>query len=797
MQVAARRLPYRSSRRLLAAQSAFRASSFTFSLPNIEQPRLTAFNGHRQLVVKDQKKTFATMSEASQRVSLKNRCNESKSPYVRSHADNPTAWQLWTPQTLELAKTTNRLLFVSIGYSACHWCHVMAHESFDDPRIAQLLNEHFIPVKIDREERPDIDRQYMDFLQATNGGGGWPLNVFVTPDLEPIFGGTYWPGPKSERAQHAGASFEDIVLKVSAAWGEQEERCRESAKEITRRLREFAQEGSIGGKDGHRTDDNDELELDLLDDAFQHYKMRHDQKYGGFGSAPKFPTPVHLRPLLRVGSYPATVRGIVGEEECLEARGMALNSLEKMAKGGIKDQIGHGFARYSVTRDWSLPHFEKMLYDNAQLLPVYLDAYLLTKSPLFLEMVHDIATYLTSPPMQSELGGIHSAEDADSLPSANETHKREGAFYVWAMGEFKKVLSEDELNICAKYWNVKQEGNVDRRHDVQGELVKQNTLCVSYEIADLAEELGLAEEEVKQAIESGRKKLLAYREKHRPRPALDDKIVTSWNGLAIGGLARASAALREISPEAAKTWLSAATKAASCIEQHLFDPETALLRRVYREGPGETRGFADDYAFVISGLLDLYETTFDSNFLQFADTLQHTQNKLFWDDVQYGFFSTPANQPDILIRTKDAMDNAEPSVNGVSASNLFRLGSLLHDETYTKMAQRTVACFEVEIAQHPGLFSGILSSVVASRLGAKSVVVVGDGEAARAVLKLARETVRPNYSVLRIGDGANSAWLRTRNELVKDVDEMREMVQLCEGLSCRLLSLEQIEEESF
>ncbi|KAF2216258.1 hypothetical protein CERZMDRAFT_109199 [Cercospora zeae-maydis SCOH1-5] len=737
------------------------------------------------------------MSEASKRVSLKNCCNQSKSPYVRSHADNPTAWQLWTPQTLERAKTTNRLLFVSIGYSACHWCHVMAHESFDDPRIAQLLNEHFIPVKIDREERPDIDRQYMDFLQATNGGGGWPLNVFVTPDLEPIFGGTYWPGPKSERAKHAGASFEDILLKVSTAWREQEQRCRESAKELTRQLRDFAQEGSIGGKDGHRTDDNDELELDLLDDAFQHYKIRYDEKYGGFGSAPKFPTPVHLRPLLRVRSYPATVREIVGEEECVEARGMALNSLERMAKGGIKDQIGHGFARYSVTRDWSLPHFEKMLYDNAQLLPVYLDAYLLTKSPLFLETVHDIATYLTSPPMQSELGGIHSAEDADSLPSANETHKREGAFYVWTMDDFTKVLSEDELNVCAKYWNVKEEGNVDRRHDVQGELVKQNTLCVSYEVADLANELGMAEELVKQAIEGGRKKLMAYREKHRPRPALDDKIVTSWNGLAIGGLARASAALRETSPDASSSWLSAATKAASCIEKHLFDPETGLLRRVYREGPGETQGFADDYAFFISGLLDLYETTFDSNFLKFADTLQQTQNKLFWDDFKYGFFSTPANQPDLLIRTKDAMDNAEPSVNGVSASNLFRLGSLLHDETYTKMARRTVACFEVEIEQHPGLFSGMLSSVVATRLGAKSVMVVGDGQAARAALKHARENVRPNYSVLRIGGGADSAWLRTRNSLVKDVDENREMVQVCEGQSCRLLSLQQIEEELF
>lgn len=450
-----------------------------------------------------------------------------------------------------------------------------------------------------------------------------------------------------------------------------------------------------------------------------------------------------------------------------------------------------------MTRDWSLPHFEKMLYDNAQLLAVYLDAYLLTKSPLFLEIVKDIATYLTSAPMQSELGGIHSAEDADSFPTINDKHKREGAYYVWTLEEFEQVLSEEEVKVCAKYWNVKAEGNVDRRHDAQGELIKQNTLCVSREAAELAEELNMVEDDVKRAIDSGRQALLAYREANRPSPSLDDKIVTSWNGLAIGSLARAGAALREVSPEAGSSYVSAARKAALCIQNHLFDAMSGTLRRVYREGPGETQGFADDYAFFISGLLDLYEATFDSDFLQLADTLQETQNKLFWDPEKYGFFSTPAHQPDILIRTKDAMDNAEPSVNGVSASNLFRLGSLLNDEEYSKMARRTVACFEVEIEQHPGLFSGILSSVVASRLGMRGVMVVGDGEAAQAVLKNARETVRSNYTILRIGSGANSQWLKSRNELVKDLDETRDMVQLCEGQTCRLLTLEQIQQELF
>lgn len=734
------------------------------------------------------KVTFATMASSQDRVvSLQNRCADSKSPYVRSHMDNPTAWQLWSPETLELAKQTNRLLFVSIGYSACHWCHVMAHESFDDPRIAQLLNEHFIPVKIDREERPDIDRQYMDFLQATSGGGGWPLNVFVTPDLEPVFGGTYWPGPHSERAR-MGPSFEQILVKIAETWKEQEARVRDNGKNIIKQLREFAQEGNLGGRSGGKVSDGeqDSLELDLLDESFQFYKGRFDTIYGGFGGAPKFPTPAHLKHLLRLGSYSPEVREVVGEEDCTYARGMAVMTLERMANGGIKDQIGHGFARYSVTKDWSLPHFEKMLYDNAQLLPVYLDAYLATKEKLFLETAHDVAKYMTTEPMASSIGGINASEDADSYPTPNDKHKSEGAFYVWTMDEFKGVLSEAEMKVCPKYWDVKPEGNIDPRYDAQGELVGQNTLCVKYTPKSLADELGIHEEEVRAVLEDGRGSLRAYRENNRPRPALDDKIVTSWNGLAIGGLARAGAALQT------PAYITAAEKAVECIRERLFDDSPGTLRRVYREGPGETPAFADDYAFLISGLIDLYESTFDSKWLEFADKLQQTQIKHFWDEEKHGFFSTPANQPDILIRAKDAMDNAEPSTNGVSANNLFRLGSLLNDEAYEKMAKKTVAAFEVEIGQHPGLFSGMMSSVVASKLGMKGIMVIGDGEAEEAMLKKWNESLMPNYTILRIGGGANSDWLRSRNELLKDLDGSKPMLQLCEGGVCKLLDLSEV-----
>ncbi|KAF2772262.1 hypothetical protein EJ03DRAFT_266830 [Teratosphaeria nubilosa] len=724
-------------------------------------------------------------------VSLQNRCGESKSPYVRSHMHNPTAWQLWTPETLDLARDTNRLLFVSIGYSACHWCHVMAHESFDDPRIAQLLNENFIPVKIDREERPDIDRQYMDFLQATTSGGGWPLNVFVTPDLEPVFGGTYWPGAKSERAQQGGANFEQILLKVTDMWKTQESRIRESGKQITAQLRDFAQEGTLAENEG---DGEDGLEFDVLEEAYEHYKKRFDSRFGGFGGAPKFPTPVHVRSLLRFGTHPQIVRDIIGDEDVAHGRHMALKTMECIAKGGIKDQIGHGFARYSVTRDWSLPHFEKMLYDNAQLLPLYLDAYLLTKSELFLETVHDVATYLTTEPMQSSLGGINASEDADSAPTANDPHKKEGAFYVWSYDEMKEALSPEQLELCAKYWGAKPDGNVDPRFDPQGELVGKNTLCVQYDIPDLAKEIGKPEEEVKRTIQSGRQALLTYRDTNRPRPSLDDKIVTAWNGLAIGGLARTATALFSSDPSASQRYLSGAVKAVDCIKTNLYDPSTHTLKRVFREGPGATPGFADDYAFLISGLLDLYECTFDSTYLEFADELQKTQIKLFADEKNGGFFSTPANQPDILIRTKDGMDNSEPSTNGVSAQNLFRLGTLLNDAKYEKVAKRTVGAFETEIGQHPGLFTGLMSSIVASKIGMRGVMIVGEGEVAEAALRKVRETVRPNVTVLRVGGGgAKDEWLRGRNGLVKDLDGKKEMVQLCEGQRCRVLGAGDVE----
>ncbi|KAI9699390.1 MAG: hypothetical protein M1836_003001 [Candelina mexicana] len=721
---------------------------------------------------------------------LVNRLSESRSPYVRGHMDNPVAWQMWGPEAIAMAKENNRLMFVSIGYAACHWCHVMERESFMSNEIASILNNSFIPVKIDREERPDVDRIYMNYVQATTGSGGWPLNVFLTPDLEPVFGGTYWPGPNAAtavRGQHVG--FLGILGKIRDVWSEQQERCVRSAKDITAQLKEFSQEGKHGDT-GDEGENGDGLELDLLEEAYQHFQGKYDKVNGGFAVAPKFPTPVNLAFLLRLGQPPNAVKDVVGEAECKNATSMAVTTLRNMARGGIHDHIGHGFARYSVTRDWSLPHFEKMLYDQAQLLNVYLDAYLATKDPEMLSVVHDIATYLTTPPLASSSGGYFSAEDADSLYRPTDTDKREGAFYVWTRKEFETILGERAAEVCAKHWDVRRHGNVSPENDAHDEFINQNVLAVKHSPAALSKEFGLAEEDVASILKEGREKLREHRERERPRPNLDDKIVVSWNGLAIGALARVSAVLLDSDPEKARVYRESAEKAVAFIRKELYDEQTGRLRRVFREGPGDAPGFADDYAFLIQGLIELYEATFDDTYLQFADRLQKTQITLFWDTASSAFYSTEDSQPDLILRLKDGMDSAEPSTNGISAQNLYRLSSLLDDEEYLRLAGKTVQAFEAEIMQHPFLFSSLLVGVVCGNVGMRGVVVCGEeeeegGGGVQEALRKIRSGVSTNGTLLRLGGGAKSMWLRERNGLLSGMDASRARVQICEGGACR------------
>ncbi|KAL8921970.1 MAG: hypothetical protein Q9208_005424 [Pyrenodesmia sp. 3 TL-2023] len=671
-------------------------------------------------------------------------------------------------------------------------CHVMERESFSSPEIAQILNTHFIPIKMDREERPDIDAIYMNYVQATTGSGGWPLNVFITPDLEPVFGGTYWPGPNhSMTAQGTLISrtvgFLEILKKMRDVWTTQESRCRESAKEITRQLREFAAEGVHSRQMGEKSE-GDGLELDLLEEAYQHFRKKYDNTNAGFSTAPKFPTPVNLQFLLRLGQWPQAVKDVVGEEECSDAAGMVTNTLRKMARGGIRDQIGFGFSRYSVTKDWSLPHFEKMLYDQAQLLDVYLDAFLITRDPEMLGAVYDIATYLTSPPMAAPTGGFYSAEDADSYPTPSDSEKREGAYYVWTLKEFRTVLGDRDGNICARFYGILADGNVARENDPHDEFISQNVLKITTTPAALAKQVGMAESEVSTILKDGRKKLREYREKNRPRPALDDKIVVCWNGLAIGALARTSTALEAIDAEKANTCRQAAEDAATFIRKELFDEDTKTLYRVYREGRGDTPGFCDDYAFLIHGLIDLYEATFKETYLEFADILQASQTAQFHDSSSTssssssssghgGFFTTSPTSPHLLLHLKSGMDAAEPSPNSLSARNLFRLASLLDHPPYADLARDTLAAFEAEVEQFPWCFAGMLAAVAMARLGVKGVVVVGEGEVRRRVME--------GVGVGRTVAWGGGEWLRGRNALMGAMEVGKERVMVCEGGACR------------
>lgn len=498
----------------------------------------------------------------------------------------------------------------------------MEKESFMSQEVASILNESFIPIKLDREERPDIDDVYMNYVQATTGSGGWPLNVFLTPDLEPVFGGTYWPGPNSTSLPGSMTiGFVEILDKLRDVWRTQQQRCRDSAKEITRQLREFAEEGTHAQQGDREADEP--LDLELLEEAYQHFASRYDSIHGGFSRAPKFPTPTNLAFLLRLGSQSDAIADIVGREECEKATAMAVSTLVNMARGGIRDHIGHGFARYSVTSDWSLPHFEKMLYDQAQLLDVYVDAFKLTHDAELLGAVYDLVMYLTSAPVQSPTGGFHSSEDADSLPTPNDSEKREGAFYVWTLKELTQVLGQRDAGVCARHWGFHPDGNVAPGNDPHDEFMDQNVLSVKVTPSKLAREFGLGEDEVVRIIKSAKQKLREYRERTRARPDLDDKIIVAWNGLAIGALAKCSALFEEIESSRAMQCRDAAAQAIEFIKNTLFEKPTGQLWRVYRDGSrGETPGFADDYVYLTSGLLNMYEATFDDSYLQFAEQLQ-------------------------------------------------------------------------------------------------------------------------------------------------------------------------------
>lgn len=594
----------------------------------------------------------AEMAVQYNTLNMINDLGSSSSSYVRSHKDNPVAWQQWSSSSIRLARRSNRLIFLSIGYSACHWCHVMERESFSSPEIAKVLNDNFIPIKVDREARPDVDEVYMSYVTATTGSGGWPLNVFLTPDLEPVFGGTYWPGPGSNSLPRLAVgsedrlTFLDILEKMRQVWSTQQQRCIRSAKEISQQLKDFASEGTQSHSTTLDTDSEEPepLDIDVIDDAFDHFMARYDPVHGGFSPpspAPKFPTPPNLTFLLRIGAsiaststrfgFPAPIPSILGEEPCALAASMSLHTLLAISRGGLRDHLGHGFHRYSVTSDWNLPHFEKMLCDNAQLLCCYCDAWALSHDPEILGTIYSLVEYFTSSdsPIVHPDGGFFASEDADSMSSkvSRDDEKREGAFYVWTLKDLQRVLPSDrESSLLARHYGVRANGNIPYENDPHDELMGQNVLHIAATPSVLAKEFGLVEAEIVKIIKDGREKLRADREKIRSRPDVDEKIISGWNGLAIAALCRASATLKDVDASRSMRCKTSALKAARFVRRVMYNGTNRSLKRYCSPRlsieAAKIPAFVDDYAYMTQACLALYEITFEEEWLRWADELQ-------------------------------------------------------------------------------------------------------------------------------------------------------------------------------
>ncbi len=688
-----------------------------------------------------------------------NRLIHEKSPYLLQHAHNPVDWFPWGEEAFEKARREQKPLFLSVGYSTCHWCHVMERESFEDPAIAEIMNRYFVSIKVDREERPDVDQVYMTFVQASTGSGGWPMSVFLTPDLKPFFGGTYFP--PDDRFGRPG--FKAVLLRIAKAWETDREQILESANHVTQSLQNFAA-ADVG--------ESASLGEPVLEKTYRQIKASYDTAYGGFGGAPKFPRPVVMNFLLRY--YART-----GQKAALE---MSLHTLRAMAQGGIHDHIGSGFHRYSTDATWHVPHFEKMLYDQAQLASSYVEAYQITHDSFFAETARDILEYVLRD-MRSPEGAFYSAEDADSLIQAGKPAHAEGAFYVWDAHEIEKVLGAEPAAVFSFTYGIKPSGNVPPHQDPQGELRGKNVLIVRHSVAETARHFGKPEAGINSILTASRQKLFAARST-RPRPSLDDKVLTAWNGLMISAFARAAQALEE------PRYLAAAQAAAGVMKSKLHDAKTARLRRRYRAGEAAIDGFLADYAFLIQGLIDLYEASFDLEALRWAVELQGKQDELFWDRKSGGYLSTSGADNSILVQMREDYDGAEPSPNSVAAMNLLRLWQMTDRQPWREKAERIFAVSARRLESNPEALPQLVAALDFSLSKPMQIVIAGDPQAedTRALLRLVRERFIPN-KILLLADGARSQkqltqWL----PFVEGITRIqgRATAYICEDYVCKL-----------
>jgi uncharacterized protein YyaL (SSP411 family) len=648
-----------------------------------------------------------------------NRLGRERSPYLLQHANNPVDWFAWGDEAFAKARAEDKPIFLSVGYSTCHWCHVMEHESFENGSVAAVLNEHFVSIKVDREERPDVDRVYMTFVQATTGSGGWPMSVWLTPALQPFYGGTYFP--PSSRWGRPG--FVEILQEIARVWRADREKVTQSAGAVTEQLRMLERAAPASSLPGESA----------LARTVAQFRDAFDARHGGFGDAPKFPRPSELLLLLREHAR-------TGDPGAAE---MALRTLTAIADGGMRDHIGGGFHRYAVDAAWRVPHFEKMLYDQAQLVLAFLEAAQVSNNDFYARVADDTLHYVRRE-MTDSLGGFYSAEDADSIPpetnrrpgpsgpgESEEPAKSEGAFYLWTDEEIGRLLGDD-ADVFRRRYGIERQGNAP--FDPQQEFTGKNLLYIARSIDEVAEATGRTREDVLAALDRARTVLVAARAT-RPRPHLDDKVLTAWNGLMIAAFARGARCRKMSSIDTASADLESARRAASFIRERMWNPATGVLLRRYRDGSAEIEAYAEDYAYLIFGLIELFQADPDPSWLVWAIELQRKQDELFWDDRSGGWFSTTGRDSSVLLRMKEDYDGAEPTASSVSVLNLLMLSHLVKNDenddsgthAWPARIDRTLRLFGSRLEQMGRavpMMAGALSTRIA---GVEQIVIVGDG----------------------------------------------------------------------
>jgi uncharacterized protein YyaL (SSP411 family) len=669
------------------------------------------------------------------------------SPYLRQHAHNPVDWYPWGPEAFERAQREDKPIFLSIGYSTCHWCHVMAHESFENPEVAKLMNEAFVSIKVDREERPDIDNIYMSVCQVMTGSGGWPLSITITPDKKPFFAATYIP----RESRFGLIGMTELIPHIRELWATRRGEALSLSNEIVTLLQQASRD--IPGE---------KLDEATLERTYEQLAQRFDGQHAGFSSAPKFPTPHNLLFLLRYWKRS-------GNKAALD---MVEKTLRAMRRGGIYDHVGFGFHRYSTDSQWLVPHFEKMLYDQAMLAMAYTEAYQATGKEDYGKTAKEIFTYVLRD-MTAPEGGFCSAEDADS-------EGKEGKFYLWTQEEVRQVLGNEEADFVARVFNIEKDGNFAEQ--ATGERSDVNILHLSKTLEELASDLNLSKQDLQEHLEMIRQKLFAYREK-RVHPVKDDKILTDWNGLMIAALTKGAQAFGE--PEYAE----AACRAADFILENMRKPDGRLLHR-YRDGQAGLEANLDDYAFLVWGLIELYEAIFDTKYLKVALELNSDMARYFWDEDAGGFYFTPDDGESLFVRKKEIYDGAIPSGNSVAMLNLLRLGRMTATSDLEEKAARIGSAFSGSVKKLPSAHTQLMVALDFGIGPCYEVVIAGKTQAkdTKAMVKALRTCFLPNKVVLLNPDERKSPEIAKLAEFTQNQSSIdgKATAYVCMNYNCKL-----------